>query len=70
MCRTRTTILNRRIEIPAPDELADGIEVMVDVTTVSERRIGIDESEWRDDAEALADWSVWLSTVEPIEWAT
>jgi len=29
-------------------------------------KIGLDESEWRDDAEALADWEAWLPTVEPL----
>jgi hypothetical protein len=31
-------------------------------------RIGLDESEWRDDPEALADWEAWLKTIEPLEY--
>jgi hypothetical protein len=31
------------------------------------KRIGINESEWRDSAEALADWECWLATLEPLE---
>jgi hypothetical protein len=29
--------------------------------------IGQDESEWRDDPAALADWDAWLKTIEPLE---
>jgi hypothetical protein len=33
----------------------------------AEERIGIDESEWRDDPESLADWEAWLKTIESLE---
>ncbi len=62
----KTTVRNGRIEVDAPDELPDGTEVLVDVTPITDR-IGIDESEWQDDAQALADWGAWLKTIEPIE---
>jgi hypothetical protein len=26
-----------------------------------------DESEWRDDPAALADWGAWIQTIEPLE---
>ena len=32
-------------------------------------KIGLDESEWRDDPEAIAEWSQWLKTIEPIEFS-
>ena len=67
MTKIRTIIQNGRIELQAPDELRDGTEVLVDVTPVPPDRIGIDESEWRDDEQALADWDAWLKTIEPIE---
>ncbi len=63
-----TTIQNRRIDIAAPDDLPDGTKVAVDVTPLATGKIGIDESEWRDDPEALAEWDAWLKTIEPIEW--
>lgn len=69
MSTIETTIKNRRIDIAAPDDLSDGTKVVVDVTPLSDK-IGIDESEWRDDPEALADWDAWLKTIEPIEWRT
>jgi hypothetical protein len=63
-----TTVQNRRIDIAAPDDLPDGTKVVVDVTPLPAGKIGIDESEWRDDSNALADWDAWLKTIEPIDW--
>jgi hypothetical protein len=63
----RTTVRNQRIEVTVPDELPDGTEVLVDVTPVSSEKVGIDESEWRNDPDALADWDRWLRTIEPLE---
>jgi hypothetical protein len=34
--------------------------------TATRAKIGLDESEWRDDAEALAAWDARLPTVEPL----
>ncbi|HET6575286.1 MAG TPA: hypothetical protein VFG68_16895, partial [Fimbriiglobus sp.] len=47
----------------------DGTEVLVDITPVPAGKIGLDESEWRDDPAALADWAAWLETIEPIPFA-
>ncbi len=63
----KATVRNRRIELTAPDDLPDGTEVFVDVTPVSPNQIGIEESQWRDDAEALNDWDRWIKTIEPLE---
>jgi hypothetical protein len=30
-------------------------------------KIGIDESEWRDDLASLSDWDAWIKTIEPLE---
>jgi hypothetical protein len=63
----KVTVRNRRIELPAPDELPDGTEVLVEVTPVAPGKIGIDEADWRDDAAALADWDTWIKAIEPLE---
>ena len=63
----KAIVKHRRIELTAPDDLPDGTEVLVDVTPVSPGKIGLDESERRDDPEALADWDAWIKTIEPIE---
>ncbi len=30
-------------------------------------KLGLEEPEWRDDAEALRDWEAWIRTIEPLE---
>ena len=65
----KTTVRNRRIDLPAPNDIPDGTDVLVEVKPIRVEKIGINESEWRDDSEALADWEAWLKTIEPIEWA-
>jgi hypothetical protein len=63
----KATVCNRRIEVEVPDELPDGAQVLVELTPIASEKIGINESEWRDDPEALADWDAWMRTIEPIE---
>ncbi len=63
----KTTVLNRRIELEAPAELPDGTEVLVEVIPCNDEKIGIEESEWRDDPPALTDWDAWIKTIEPLE---
>jgi hypothetical protein len=67
MNAVKATIQNRRINLPAPEELPDGTEVLIDITPLSTEKIGIDESQWRDDPESLADWDSWINKIEPIE---
>jgi hypothetical protein len=68
MTTIRTMIHDRRIDFPAPSELLDGTEVLIEVSPLS-GKVGLDESEWSDDAAALADWGAWLGTIEPVEFA-
>lgn len=65
----RTTVQNGRIEFEAPKDIPDGTDVVIDVTPAVHERIGIHESDWRDDSEALADWAAWLQSIEPIDFA-
>ena len=68
MTTIRTVIHDRRIDAPAPDDIPDGTEVIIELVPVHQK-IGLDESEWRDDPQALADWAEWLDTIEPISFA-
>lgn len=61
-------VRNRRIEIAAPNDLPDGSEVRVELS-MPVGRLGISESEWCDGPDAIAEWSAWLKTIEPIEFA-
>ena len=50
----------------APVDWPDGTKVEIKPKSTYEK-IGIDESEWRDDAESLAAWKAWIETFEPLE---
>lgn len=55
--------------VPAePVNWPEGSQLLVEPVPPSEK-IGLDESEWRDDAEALADWEAWINTIEPLEYS-
>ena len=60
------TFQGGRVVPDAPVDWPDGTKVEINRANES-AKIGIDESEWRDDAEALADWDAWIKTVEPLE---
>ncbi len=54
--------------VPAePVDWPEGCEVVVEPLPVTAFKIGLDESEWRDDPASLADWDAWLPTIEPLE---
>jgi hypothetical protein len=65
MTTIRTTVHDRRIEVPAPDDLPDGTDVVVDVVSASEK-LGLDESAWDDSPEGIAQWLAWLDTLQPL----
>lgn len=69
MTSIRSIVHNRKIDVPAPDDLPDGTEVVVEVTPATEK-IGLNESEWDDSPEGIAAWIEWLDTIEPITFAT
>ncbi|MHB1424690.1 MAG: hypothetical protein ACYC3I_16090 [Gemmataceae bacterium] len=69
MTSIRAIVRDRRIELTVPDDIPDGAEVLVDLTPVAPAKIGLSEAEWRDDADALADWAAWLETIEPVAFA-
>ena len=42
----------------------------VEPLPVAAARIGLDESEWLDDAASRADWDAWIQTIEPLEFTS
>jgi hypothetical protein len=62
----RATVKSGRLELDAPPEWPDGTQVLIEPATTS-AVIGIDESQWRDDPDSLADWDAWIKTIEPLE---
>lgn len=65
----RATWTNGRILPSEPVDWPEGSELVVEPVPSSEG-IGLDESTWRDDPQALADWETWIATVEPLEYAS
>ncbi len=63
----KATIRSGRLELQAPPDWPDGTEVLIEPMNPLREKIGIDESEWRDDPASLADWDAWLTTIEPLE---
>jgi hypothetical protein len=61
----KATWINGRIVPAEPVDWPEGSELVVKPVATA-GKIGLDESEWRDDAEAVAAWDAWLPTVEPM----
>jgi len=55
---------NGQILPSEPVDWPEGIELVVEPVSISEK-IGLDESEWRDDPESIAEWIAWVDTIEP-----
>jgi hypothetical protein len=47
---------NGRVEIATPADWPEGCLVVIEPLPDAREKIGIDESEWRDDPASLADW--------------
>jgi len=61
-----TTVHDRKVVVTVPDDIPDGTRVELRFVPAIDQ-IGIDESEWRNDADAVKDWNHWLTTIEPID---
>lgn len=63
----KATWTNGQIVPSEPVDWPEGSELLVEPVAPSEK-IGLDESQWHDDAKALADWEAWIRTIEPLEY--
>ena len=61
----KATWTNGQIVPAEPVDWPEGSELLVEPVTSSEK-IGLDESDWRDDAESIAEWVAWVDTIEPL----
>lgn len=66
----RATWVNGQILPVEPVDWPEGSELLVEPIPRSRKSMGIDESQWRDDAEAIADWDRWLQAIEPLEYTS
>jgi hypothetical protein len=62
----KATWKNGRILPAEPVDWPEGSELVVEPMTAAVEKIGLEEAEWQDDAESLADWDAWLQTIEPL----
>jgi hypothetical protein len=62
----RGTYTHGRIELDTSVDWPEGCSVLVEPVMPAEK-IGIDESEWPDTPEKLADWLAWFDSFEPVE---
>jgi hypothetical protein len=67
MIAFEATVQQGRIQLNVPGEFPEGARVRVNVELIAPEKLGIDESEWRDDPAALADWEAWIQTIEPLD---
>lgn len=63
----KSVVKNGRVEIKTPPDWPEGREVMIELMPAAAEKIGLDESEWRDDPASLADWEAWIKTVQPLQ---
>jgi hypothetical protein len=61
----KATWTNGQILPTEPVNWPEGSELLVEPLEPSEK-MGLDESEWRDGPEAIAEWIAWVDTIEPL----
>ena len=62
----RATWINGQVVPAGPIDLPEGSPLIIEPVETS-MKIGITESEWRDDPASSAEWEAWLKTIEPLE---
>ena len=63
----KATWTNGQILPAEPVDWPEGSELVVEPVNGA-LPIGLTESEWRDDAEAIAAWEKWVRSIEPLEY--
>ena len=56
---------NGQIRPSEPVDWPEGMALLVEPLGIEEK-IGLDESEWKDDPQSIADWVAWVDTIEPL----
>jgi len=58
---------NGRIVPTEPVNWPEGSQLLVEQVN-GLTQLGIDESDWQDNPEALADWTQWIKSIEPLDY--
>ncbi len=69
MTAIKGTVRNGRVELATPPDWPEGCEVLVEPLPSHLEKLGIDESEWRDDPASQAEWDEWIKTLQPLEFS-
>jgi hypothetical protein len=56
---------NGKIVPSEPVDWPEGSELLVEPVPAVEK-IGLDESQWRNDPRSIADWIAWVDTIQPL----
>jgi hypothetical protein len=56
-----------KLVLAEPVDWPEGCEVVVEPLPAPASKIGLDESQWRDDPASRADWDEWIRTIEPFD---
>ncbi len=62
------TWTNGQIVPAGPVDWPEGSQLLVE-PLLSPENMGLDESQWRDDPESIADWIAAVERIEPMVWA-
>jgi hypothetical protein len=65
----RAVWTNGQIVPTEPVDWPEGSQLMVEPLLTQHEKIGLNESEWDDSPEAIADWVKAVNAIEPFEWA-
>lgn len=63
----KATWTNGQIVPAEPVDWPEGSELLVEPVSAGEK-VGMDESDWKDDPQSIADWIAWVDTIEPMAW--
>ena len=63
----RATWKNGRIEPDGPVDWPEGCRLVIEPETTAGSRAEMDEDDWSNSPEAIADWLAWYDSLEPLE---
>jgi hypothetical protein len=66
MSVVKAIVRNGQLELSEPIDLPDGTELLIPMPNGKTETYGLDESEWSDSPEAIAEWLEWLDSLEPL----
>jgi hypothetical protein len=63
----KATWEGEKLVLAGPVDWPEGCEVVVEPVSAPASKVGLDESQWRDDPASRADGDEWIRTIEPFD---